>query len=637
MEQSPLTQQARPSFQPKIAALYESLFKEGYEAEKSEGFWTEFFLLKCHPPGMVEILRPLSSDDLLHLQPQTRELFRRAVSGVRSEIGPQDEIALDTLSVFLREILSKRYTNLSSDIIALLTGLDYVDSIFTDFVASLDNIIKNGRTVELRYKAIQTALCVACGGFQTGLLSYFTHRDFFPALVKFINDPETQLITYDPFVLLGILANYNKFEFQNPYQLRLADFVNDATIKRIVREIGIASSQARADYIMIQDDLPDSWSLGGVLSYVGLGTISGIQKPKTPPPPTNPEAIKLAFDTLPSSKAAILLPTYDFANANKLFCYQLIAYQEPGTEESPICAYISFTSYLVQHAHRSPRTTYYARTNLLVLRILLEDQALCKHLTSEENKRRVRLCRQRQPHLPIVRNSRVLITAVIDTVIDGINHNLKKKLDVDFYILCIAILQRALSYFILTRTRLEYHWSELWRSILSFIRFLTVYSTDLQELHHIHDLIHNLVNLVALALSSGDSFLPGAAEYDDLFYKLVETGEILTKFSDAYKLSVRPDSSILVLISVSEHYNRLIADYASKPAKSKKSKNLSPQQVSEVIKSGYETLSIKSKDGLDRWDKYREVDERVFLKKAARMVVEDLKDKKELEVGPYAV
>ena len=103
--------------------------------------------------------------------------------------------------------------------------------------------------------------------------------------------------------------------------------------------------------------------------------------------------------------------------------------------EAPICAYISFTSYLVQHAHRSPRTTYYARLNLLVLRILLEDQALCKHLTSEENKRRVRLCRQRQPHLPIVRNNRVLITAIIDTVIDGINHNLKKKLDVDLYML----------------------------------------------------------------------------------------------------------------------------------------------------------------------------------------------------------
>ncbi|KAF8460268.1 hypothetical protein BDZ91DRAFT_700518 [Kalaharituber pfeilii] len=625
MEQSPLTQQARPSFQPKIVSLYESLFKEGYEASKSEGFWTEFFLLKCHPAGIVEVLRPLASDDLMHLQPQTRQLFLRAVSCIKTGTGPQDEIAMETLNIFLREILSKRYTNLSSDIIALLTGLDNVDSIFTELVAALDSTIRSGRSVELRYKAIQVVLCIACGGFQTGLLSYFTHRDFFPALVKFINDPETVLVGFDPFLLLGILANYNKFEFQNPYQLRLADFVNEATIKRIVKDIGTACSQARADYIAIQDDTPEGWSIGGVLSYVGLSAIPGISKPKTPPP-GNTEAVKHSFDILPSFRATILLPAYDFAHANKVFCYQLVEYQEPGLPEAPISAFISLTSYLLQHAHRSPRTTFYARTNLLVFRILLEDQTTCKYLSSEENKKPVRLCRQRQPHLPIVRGNRFLITAIIDTVIDGINHNLKKKLDVDLYISCIVILQRALSYLIRSRTRLEYHWSDLWRSILSFIRFLTSYSVDLQGLRHIQHLIHNLVNVVALSLSSGDSFLPGAAEYDDLFYKLVETGDILTKFSDAYQLSTSPQSSISILLSVSEHYYRLINDYTSQPSgKSKPLKNLSPRQVSEVIKSGYETLSIKTKDGLDSWDKYREVDERVFLKRMAKIVVEDIK------------
>lgn len=38
--------------------------------------------------------------------------------------------------------------------------------------------------VDVRRKAIQVALCIACGAFQTGLLSYFTHRDLFPALMK---------------------------------------------------------------------------------------------------------------------------------------------------------------------------------------------------------------------------------------------------------------------------------------------------------------------------------------------------------------------------------------------------------------------------------------------------------------------
>lgn len=40
------------------------------------------------------------------------------------------------------------------------------------------------------------------------------------------------------------------------------------------------------------------------------------------------------------------------------------------------------------------------------------------------------------------------------------------------------------------------------------------------------------MNLIALALSAGDAFLPGAAEYDDLFYKLVEAGDVLVKFRD---------------------------------------------------------------------------------------------------------
>lgn len=87
-------------------------------------------------------------------------------------------------------------------------------------------------------------------------------------------------------------------------------------------------------------------------------------------------------------------------------------------------------------------------------------------------------------------------------------------------------------------------------------------------------------------------------------------------------LEHRPSNSISTLISVSEHYYQLISENQSRT----KSKNLSPQQVSEVIKSGYETLAINSKDGLDSWERYREADERTFLKKAARVAVGDTRE-----------
>ena len=82
----------------------------------------------------------------------------------------------------------------------------------------------------------------------------------------------------------------------------------------------------------------------------------------------------------------------------------------------------------------------------------------------------------------------------------------------------------------------DYHWSKLWRSLLSLIRFLTTYSSDLKALSNISHLLDGLVNLIALSLSTGDAFLPNVAEYDDLFYKLVETGNILIKFRDECKL-----------------------------------------------------------------------------------------------------
>ncbi|KAI5776593.1 hypothetical protein EDC01DRAFT_169640 [Geopyxis carbonaria] len=620
---SPLTQDARPSFQPKIVTLYESLFTDdGTSATKPETFWTSFFVLRAHPPALLSLLGPLSSDDLLHLQPITRQLFTHSVAAFRAGHAPQDEIALDTLQTLLKAVLAKRYTNASSDVISILTGLDEVDRVFTEFVAALEAGIRSGRTLEMRRKAVQVALGMASGAFSTGLVSYFTHRDLFPALMKFVNDPETAELTYEPFMLLGVLANYNKFEMQNPYQLRLDDFVNEAAMKRIVHEIGMTCIRCRADYVAIHDDLPEGWSLNSMLTYVGLTILAGAgQKPNTSAP--GGDVSKLSFSTLPNSRAAILLPTYDFVHANKLFSHNFVNYQEKDPKgkkvEPPICAYISLTSYLLHHAHRSSRSSIYARTNLLVFRLLLEDSSLCKRLASPETQGFVRLCRQRPPHLPVVRGKRILLAAIIDTVADGLNHNLKKTLDIPLYSISIAVLHRAVSFLARSRTRLPYHWPELWRSILTLLRFLTSYATSLQGLPGLPALVADLVSFLVLALRAGDAFLPAAADADDLFYKLVEAGDVLPRLRDAYT-GLASDPAMAVLVRVAEHYATLIEQRGGK--------NLSPGDVQEVIKTGYETLEIGEGGGVEVMGAgvapYRESQERPFLKKVARVVVEDL-------------
>lgn len=55
-----------------------------------------------------------------------------------------------TLTVFLGAVLSKRYTNPSSDIIYILAGLDNADAVFSNFVGMIDSVIRNGRNSKVR-------------------------------------------------------------------------------------------------------------------------------------------------------------------------------------------------------------------------------------------------------------------------------------------------------------------------------------------------------------------------------------------------------------------------------------------------------------------------------------------------------
>lgn len=211
----------------------------------------------------------------------------------------------------------------------------------------------------------------------------------------------------------------------------------------------------------------------------------------------------------------------------------------------------------------------------------------------------------------------------------------------------IAVLIRLFTYLSSNKTRLAYHWAEMWRTLLSLMRFLTTYSSDLSSAPQIDTLTISLVDLIAFTLSTGDTFLPDPASYDDLFYKIVEAGPIIARFRDVYNLSKTPNNaltsqqegaSINTLITVSTHFLSLLfqtdrptttittpdsGEGAQAAAATARKKNLGPREVHQIIKQGYDTLSIQPQEGLSTWEKWREADRKLELKKAARCAVED--------------
>ena len=280
----------------------------------------------------------------------------------------------------------------------------------------------------------------------------------------------------------------------------------------------------------------------------------------------------------------------------------------------------------------------YGLLNLLILRTIIEDLALCKLLCDPEAPTFVRLCRQRQPFLPATPKPRPSIAHILDILIDTINHNLRRSLDVQLYISTLGLIHRLLSYLAFTRTRLSYHWSLLWQTLLSFIRFLTTYASSfgLQD-PDIPQLLKHFLATFAVAVTAGESFLPDPAAYDDLFYKLVEAGDFLTRFKHAYAAQIFQASDTIntqdsastsgpavaaidILIQVSTHYHGLVQ---AERDQGRLGNNPSPREVSRIIRQGYETLNLPGIEGLDRWDRFREGEEKGMLKRAARVAVAD--------------
>lgn len=420
-------------------------------------------------------------------------------------------------------------------------------------------------------------------------------------------------------MVVGALSSYHKFESQNVYQNRLEDFVNEDTIQLLVQQFTSVSVHIRDQYVNVQDDQPHPWNLNSTLAMVGLRSLS--TDANKPLPPTEDEG-KVLFASLPGHDASAILSLYSFIQANKLFAANLLNAHGDGDAPTPFSNFLSSTSYISHHAHRGQRQATYATLSLLTLRIIVEDPLLAKRICSSENKMSIRLCRQRPPHLPLITAARVPATAILDICTDTLSHNLRKRLDVPLYGLALSIILRVVTYLERSKIRLQHHWSYIWGSLLSLMRFLTQYAPDLKYLRGIREgLCATLANLAAFCLSKGDGFLPDPASYDDLFYKVIEANDTLDKFRQAYcdmgSASDSLNQSVKALISVSSHYHELLQ------AQHGKKTHQSPTAIQKVIKEGYDTLNLEGDADFGHWERWRESDWKPELKRMIRVCVED--------------
>uniref|UniRef100_A0A4W6CFF7 Armadillo like helical domain containing 3 n=1 Tax=Lates calcarifer TaxID=8187 RepID=A0A4W6CFF7_LATCA len=213
-------------------------------------------------------------------------------------------------------------------------------------------------------------------------------------------------------------------------------------------------------------------------------------------------------------------------------------------------------------------------------------------------------------------------------MVEFIVTHMMKDFPMDLYLRCVQIIHKLLCYQKKCRIRLHYTWRELWSALINLLKFLLSNETTLLAKHNIFHLALLVVNLFNMFITYGDTFLPTSNSYDELYYEIVRMHQV---FDNLYCMVLRVSTNtgqwkeaaskvthaLVNVRAIINHFNPKIESYAAVNHISQ----LSEEQVLEVVRSNYDTLTLKLQDGLDQFERYSEQPkEAAFFKELVRSI-----------------
>lgn len=635
----------------KIVQIYEAFFQGEDPSTGNANFWDEFFLLKVNGTFIEAECEKLSGEGLLALKDNFNLLFDRAVAALREDKPIRVVNALLTLCALVRGIYKKNLKDYGFDVINILIGFDSAETVLQSLFESLNRYLIGDSPVSLKQLVLQFLLVltsVTDNISQNTLLEYILINSIYESLIQILGSPIwRQSLGVDAVLLLTLLVQYRKHESANQYIVKLSILDDELALTGYAHVVSSALSDFNRNYKLKNTDQQTGW-FSSFANMVGNMFVAEEKEI---------EAVR--------ANDSILLALYEAIHLNRNFITALTHSHTPSLPSTPpdspstpprldsegkpvfepntttehgnqptnlLVTFLEYSSIVIQDTKDETRYNN-AKLCLVILTCIAEDQYANSLMHDFNMNFRVPLhrmpMRHRKAKFEASPPSRPLACALLDLMVEFIMSHMMKTIPLELYIRCLGICHRVLCYQKKCRVRLQYPWKQLWTALINLLKFILSHESHLVKKHNIFHVCSKIVNIFNLFVTYGDTFLPNPNSYDELYYEVVRMHQV---FDNLYSMALRYTSSegeykdsaarltnhLVNIRAIINHFTPKVDSWAAVNHLS----SLTEEQVLEVVRASYDTLTLKLQDSLDQFERYSEQpQETAFFTQMVRSII----------------
>lgn len=699
------------NFKEKFVSIYESFFKGEDFTVKPSNFWEELFLLKLNSNFIINEFKSLSTnDDLIKLKKNINFLYNKAIEFLKFETNPfRLHNVIHTLYLFTYSISVTTKIKLNSiETLEFLVGIDNAECKFETIFYSIYGILTSDetaysiKTIALKYLL---ALATQVENLNDNLFieHFMFNNSIFEAIIQLISNSSTRAILgRDALLLLTILLQYQKYDSENPYIVKLSILDDEMALTGLAQVMSSSLAEYNRLYGQYNQEQEgqSTWSVFRVGTLIGnmfvgdeerrrlltpddsillvfyesvhlnrnfisalthaATELSSVENSSTSPTKTESTKISdqssdhdkninnenisnsengqgLMMKQFPNNKDNMRLLN-EASNLNDsaiiLNNEETSQSQQFDTSSNLLVIYLQSCSSALQET-KMQNTYDSTKLFMLILVCISEDQYANSLLHDSNILYSVFLyqakLRHRKLNIEKVLPSRQLACSILDLTIEFMQSHLMKNFPFELYMKALGIIQRLMCYQKKYHIRLNYNWQNLWTCLIYTLKFVVSCDSSLMSKgNNIFLLYSKIIVVFNIFITYGDTFLPNPESYDYLYYDIMRMRQVFDNFllllnryassSEWKDISIRLMNQMSNIKSIINHFTPKIDAWSNE----NKVASLTEEQVLQIVRTNYDSLTLKLEDDLDQYDRYAEnPNEKNFFSNLTKKIIQD--------------